>query len=174
MDTISIGELENKSRDELLEIAKEMGISSYTGLKKQDIMMRLLQAHTEQQGNIFCGGVLDITDDGYGFLRQNNLLPSSSDIYLSQSQIRRFSLRIGDMVTGQGRPPKSGEKYYSLLRIEAINDLNPELAKSRVPFGSLTPTFPDRLINLQTSPHELSTRLVNLIAPIGRGPRGLI
>ena len=174
MDTISIGELENKSRDELLEIAKEMGISSYTGLKKQDIMMRLLQAHTEQQGNIFCGGVLDITDDGYGFLRQNNLLPSSSDIYLSQSQIRRFSLRIGDMVTGQGRPPKSGEKYYSLLRIEAINDLNPELAKSRVPFGSLTPTFPDRLINLQTSPHELSTRLVNLIAPIGRGQRGLI
>ncbi len=174
MDTISIGELENKSRDELLEIAKEMGISSYTGLKKQDLMMRLLQAHTEQQGNIFCGGVLEITDDGYGFLRQNNLLPSSSDIYLSQSQIRRFSLRSGDMVTGQGRPPKSGEKYYSILRIEAINDLNPELAKSRAPFGSLTPTFPDRLINMETSPHELSTRLVNLIAPVGRGQRGLI
>jgi len=174
MDTISIGELENKSRDELLELAKEMGIASYTGLKKQDIMMRLLQAHTEQQGNIFCGGILDTTDDGYGFLRQNRLLPSSSDIYLSQSQIRRFGLRSGDMVAGQGRPPKSGEKYYSLLRVEAINDLNPEMAKSRPPFGSLTPTFPDKLINLETSPHDLSTRLINLIAPIGRGQRGLI
>jgi len=174
MDTISIGELENKSRDELLEIAKEMGISSYTGLKKQDIMMRLLQAHTEQQGNIFCSGILEITDDGYGFLRQDSLLPSSSDIYLSQSQIRRFGLRSGDMVTGQGRPPKSGEKYYSLLRVEAINDLNPEQAKGRAPFGSLTPTFPDKLINMETSPHEVSTRLLNLIAPVGRGQRGLI
>ena len=174
MESISISELENKSRDELLEIAKDMGISSYTGLKKQDIVMRLLQAHTEQQGNIFCSGVLEITDDGYGFLRQNSLLPSSSDIYLSQSQIRRFSLRSGDMVLGQGRPPKSGEKYYSLLRVEAINDLNPELAKHRSPFGSLTPTFPDNLINLETSPGELSTRLINLIAPIGRGQRGLI
>jgi len=174
MDTISISELENKSREELLEIAKEMGISSYTALKKQDIMMRLLQAHTEQQGNIFCGGTLEITDDGYGFLRQNSLLPGPSDIYLSQSQIRRFGLRSGDMVAGQGRPPKSGEKYYSLLRVEAVNDLNPELAKGRSPFGSLTPTFPDRLINLETSPYELSTRLVNLIAPVGRGQRGLI
>ncbi|MFC2122538.1 transcription termination factor Rho, partial [Bacteroidota bacterium] len=174
MEPISISELGNKSRDELLEIAKDMGISSYTGLKKQDIVMRLLQAHTEQQGNIFCSGVLEITDDGYGFLRQNSLLPSSSDIYLSQSQIRRFGLRSGDMVLGQGRPPKSGEKYYSLLRVEAINDLNPELAKHRSPFGSLTPTFPDNLINLETSPSELSTRLINLIAPIGRGQRGLI
>jgi len=174
MDTISIGELENKSRDELLEIAKEMGISSYTGLKKQDIMMRLLQAHTEQQGNIFCSGILEITNDGYGFLRHDKLLPSSSDIYLSQSQIRRFGLRTGDMVTGQGRPPKSGEKYYSLLRVEAINDLHPEQAKGRAPFGSLTPTFPDKLINMETSPHELSTRLLNLIAPVGRGQRGLI
>jgi len=174
METISISELENKSRDELMEIAKEMGISSYTALKKQDIVMRLLQAHTEQQGNIFCSGVLEITDDGYGFLRQNSLLPSSSDIYLSQSQIRRFGLRSGDMVLGQGRPPKSGEKYYSLLRVEAINDLNPELAKHRSLFPTFTPTFPDILINLETSPHELSTRLINLIAPIGRGQRGLI
>ena len=175
MDTIiSISELENKSRDELVELAKEMGLSSYTGLKKQDIMMRLLQAHTEQQGNIFCSGILETTDDGYGFLRQDNLLPGSSDIYLSQSQIRRFGLRSGDMVIGQGRLPKSGEKYYSLLRVEAINDLNPELAKSRPHFTSLTPTFPDKLINLETSPHELSTRLLNLIAPIGRGQRGLI
>ncbi len=171
---MDITELENRSKDELVELAKEMGISSPASLKKQDIIMRLLQAHTEQQGNIFCSGILEIMNDGYGFLRQSTLLPSSDDIYVSQSQIRRFSLRTGDMVTGQVRPPKSGEKYRSLLRVEAINDINPELTKKRPYFNSLTPTFPDRLINLETTPNELSTRLMNLIAPIGRGQRGLI
>jgi len=171
---MNIIELENKSRDELIELAKEMGISSYTNLKKQDIIMRLLQAHTEQQGNIFCSGILEIMSDGYGFLRQKTLLPGSNDVYVSQSQIRRFSLRTGDMVAGQGRPPKSGERYYSLLRVEVINDINPELAKSRPHFTSLTPTFPDKLINLETSSSDLSTRLMNFIAPIGRGQRGLI
>jgi len=171
---MNISQLGSKSRDELIELVKEMGISNYTNLKKQDIIMRLLQAHTEQQGNIFSSGILEIMSDGYGFLRQNTLLPSSSDIYVSQSQIRRFGLRTGDMVIGQGRPAKSGEKYYSLLRIEAINDLNPELAKNRSPFGSLTPTFPDKLVNLETPSGDLSTRLLNLVAPIGRGQRGLI
>ena len=171
---MNIIELEKKSRDELIELAKEMGISSYTNLKKQDIIMRLLQAHTEQQGNIFCSGILETISDGYGFLRQSTLLPSSNDVYVSQSQIRRFSLRTGDMVAGQGRPPKSGERYYSLLRVEAINDINPELAKSRPHFTSLTPTFPDKLINLETSSSDLSTRLLNFFAPIGRGQRGLI
>jgi len=171
---MNITELETKSKDELVELAKEMGISSYANLKKQDIVMRLLQAHTEQQGNIFCGGILEIMGDGYGFLRQSTFLPSSDDIYVSQSQIRRFNLRTGDMVTGQVRPPKSGERYRSLLRVEAINDINPELAKHRPSFNSLTPTFPDKLINLETVPNDLSTRLLNLIAPIGRGQRGLI
>jgi len=171
---INIGELENKSRDELIELAKEMGISSYANLKKQDIIMRLLQANAEQQGYLFCSGILEIMSDGYGFLRQNSMLPSSTDVYVSQSQIRRFGLRNGDMVAGQSRPPKSGEKYYSLLKIEAINDINPELAKGRPRFTALTPTYPDKLINLETSPRELSTRLLNLIAPIGRGQRGLI
>ena len=171
---MNITELETKNRDELIELAKEMGISSYTNLKKQDLIMRLLQAYTEQQGNIFCSGILEILSEGYGFLRQKTLLPSQEDVYVSQSQIRRFGLRSGDMVAGQGRPPKSGEKYYSLLRVEAINDNNPELAKSRPYFTSLTPTFPDKLINLETSPHDLSTRLLNFIAPIGRGQRGLI
>ncbi len=171
---MNISELGNKSRDELIELAKEMGISSYSNLKKQELIMRLLQALTEQQGNIFCGGILEIMGDGYGFLRQKTLLPSSADVYISQSQIRRFRLRTGDMVTGQGRVPKNGEKYYSLLRVEAINDINPELAKNRPAFGSLTPTFPDKLINQETSPSDLSTRLMNLIAPIGRGQRGLI
>ncbi len=171
---MDISQLENKSREELIETAKEMGISGYANLKKQDIIMRLLQAHAEQQGYLFCKGTIETMSDGYGFLRQNSLLPSSVDVYVSQSQIRRFGLRNGDMIAGQSRPPKSGEKYYSLLRIEAINDINPELAKNRPRFTSLTPTFPDKLINLETSPRELSTRLINLIAPIGRGQRGLI
>jgi len=171
---MNITELESKTRDELIEMAKEMGISNYASLKKQDLIMRLLRAYTEQQGYIFCSGMLEIISEGYGFLRRNSLLPSSDDVYVSQSQIRRFGLRNGDMVAGQGRPAKGGEKYYGLLRVEAINDINPELAKKRPHFGSLTPTFPDKLINLETSPKEISTRLLNLIAPIGRGQRGLI
>ncbi len=171
---MEISELENKNRDELIELAKEQGITGYAGLKKQDIIMRLLQSHTEQKGYIFLGGVLEIMNDGYGFLRQSTFLPSPTDVYISQSQIRRFGLRTGDMVSGQGRLPKNGEKYYSLLRIEAINDVNPELARNRTNFGSLTPTFPDKLINLENSPSDLSSRLLNLIAPIGRGQRGLI
>ncbi|MDH5696352.1 MAG: transcription termination factor Rho, partial [Dehalococcoidia bacterium] len=171
---MNIGEMENKSKDELIELAKEMGISSYTNLKKQDLIMRLLQANAEQQGYIFCGGILEITGEGYGFLRQDSLLPSSADVYVSQSQIRRFGLRTGDMVAGQGRPPKNGEKYYGLIRVEAINGLNPELSKKRPTFGSLTPTFPDKLLDLETAAQDLSTRLMNLIAPIGRGQRGLI
>jgi transcription termination factor Rho len=171
---MNIVELEGKTKEELLELAKEMGISSQAGLKKQDIIMRLLETHTEQQGNIFCSGILDIMSDGYGFLRQETLLPSSTDVYISPSQIRRFGLRNGDMVTGEGRLPKSNEKYYSLLQVVAINNLDPELTKSRQPFGSLTPTFPDKIINLEHSPDDLSTRLLNLIAPIGRGQRGLV
>jgi len=171
---MEISQLENKTKEELIELAKEMGISNYANLKKQDIIMRLLQTHAEQQGYIFCSGILDIMGDGYGFLRQNTLLPSPNDVYVSQSQIRRFGLHTGDMVAGQGRTPKSGEKYYSLLRIEAINDINPELAKARPSFGALTPIFPDKRIDLEASPNDLSTRLLNLIAPIGRGQRGLI
>ena len=171
---MDIAELEVKSREELLSLAKEMGLTNYSTLKKQDLVMRLLEGFTVQQGNIFCSGILETMTEGYGFLRQETLLPSSSDIYVSQSQIRRFGLRTGDMVIGQGRPSKNGEKYSSLLRVEAINDLNPELARSRPYFSSLTPVFPDRLINLETSPDSLSTRLVNMIAPIGRGQRELI
>jgi transcription termination factor Rho len=171
---MNITDLESNTRDELIDLARQMGISSYTGLKKQDLVMRLLQAHTQQQGNIFCSGILESMPDGYGFLRQSSLLPSLTDVYISQSQIRRFGLRTGDMVIGQGRPPKNGEKYMSLLRVEAINDLDPELAKQRPNFGSLIPTFPDKLINLEQPGGDLATRLVNLVAPIGRGQRGLI
>jgi len=171
---MDITELETKTKEELIDLAKEMSIPNVSNLRKQDLILRLLQAHTEQQGNIFCNGILEIMDEGYGFLRQNTLLPSSSDVYVSQSQIRRFGLRNGDVVAGQSRPAKGGEKYNSLLRVEAVNDINPELAKDRPLFNSLTPTFPNKLINLEASPTDLSTRLLNLISPIGRGQRGLI
>ena len=171
---MNIAELEHKNKDELIELAGEMGIADCNGLKKHDIIVRLLEADTKQQGNIFCSGILEVMTDGYGFLRQGTLLPSQTDVYISPSQIRRFGLRNGDMVAGQGRPPKNTEKYFSLLQVVAINGLNPELAKSRPPFGSLTPTFPDKLIDLEYSPDDLSTRLLNLIAPIGRGQRGMI
>jgi len=171
---MNIAELEHKTKEELVELAKEMEVPVQAGLKKHDIIMRLLETHTEQQGNIFCSGILETMSDGYGFLRQDTLLPSQTDVYISPSQIRRFGLRNGDMVTGQGRLPKSNEKYYSLLQVVAINDLDPETIKNRQPFGSLTPTFPDKLINLEHSPSDLSTRLLNLIAPIGRGQRGLV
>ncbi len=172
--SMNIAELESKTREELLEVARNMGISGYTALKKQDLVLRLLQASAELQGNMFGGGVLEITDEGYGFLRSDKLKPGPNDVYVSQSQIRRFSLRTGDMITGQVRMPKNGEKYYSLLRIEAVNGFDPENVRSRPHFNQLTPTFPDKFINLETSPSNLATRLLNLIAPIGRGQRGLI
>jgi transcription termination factor Rho len=174
MNAMTINDLERKTKDELLELAREMGLPTLTGLKKQDIIMRLLQTTAEQQGYVFSSGILEIMNDGYGFLRQSSLLPSSNDTYVSQSQIRRFGLRTGDLVAGQGRPPKNGEKYFSLLKIELINDLNPEAIQDRPRFSALTPTFPDKLVNLETPTADLSTRLVNLIAPIGRGQRGLI
>jgi transcription termination factor Rho len=171
---MNISELETKSRDELIDLAKEMNLTAVTGLKKQELVLRLLQASAEQQGFVFCSGILETTSEGYGFLRQASLLPSSADVYVSQSQIRRFGLRNGDLVAGQGRPPKEGEKYYGLVRVEAVNGTDPEAAKERPTFGSRTPTFPDKLINLETPSEDLSTRLVNLISPIGRGQRGLI
>src|SRR3989304_5775600 len=171
---LNMADLEAKTKEELVEMAKEKGIATPATLKKHDILTRLLETHTGEQGNIFCSGVLEIMADGYGFLRQQTLLPSQTDVYISPSQIRRFSLRNGDMVNGQGRPPKSNEKYFSLLQVVAINGLDPELIKGRQPFGSLTPTFPDKLINLEYSAADLSSRLMNLIAPMGRGQRGLI
>ncbi|MBL7209883.1 MAG: transcription termination factor Rho [Dehalococcoidia bacterium] len=171
---MNISELETKTREELVELAKQQEVEGYSALKKSDLIMRLVQAQTEQQGYLFVGGILDTVDEGYGFLRTDTLLPGPNDIYISNSQIRRFSLRNGDTVSGQGRPPKNGERYCSLLRVEAINGVDPEQSRSRPHFGSLTPTFPDNLFNLETDPRNLSTRLINLIAPIGRGQRGLI
>ncbi|MCL0047939.1 transcription termination factor Rho [Dehalococcoidia bacterium] len=171
---MNYAELQSKTREELLALARESGISGCTGLKKDEMVLRLLQGYAEQQGHTFRGGTLEITSDGHGFLRQNGLCSRGEDIYISQSQIRRFLLRNGDLVTGQVRPPKNGERYSGLLRVEAINGLDPEAAKSRPYFDYLTPVFPQELINLETDPKNLSTRLINLISPIGRGQRGLI
>jgi len=171
---MNLAELEAKTREELMDVAKDMGISGHTALRKQDLVFRILQARAEQQGNLLAGGVLEIVEEGYGFLRGDGLRPGAGDVYVSQSQVRRFGLRTGDYVTGQVRPPKDSEKYYGLLRVEAINSIDPEIAKTRPHFGSLTPVFPDELINLETSPKALSARLVNLVAPIGHGQRGMI
>jgi transcription termination factor Rho len=171
---LSLSELEARTMEELQDMAKELDISGTSRLKKQDLAFRILQAQTEQQGNIFKKGILDIMEDGFGFMRLNGYLPSSSDIYVSQSQIRRFGLRTGDMVVGQVRAPKEGEKYYSLLRVEAVNDMDAETAKRRPHFGDLTPIFPMQMYNLETTQQVLSTRLLNIVAPIGRGQRGLI
>ncbi len=171
---MNLAELEAKTRDELQDMARDLGVHGITTLRKQDLIFRLLQAQTEQQGNIFSGGLLDIVDDGYGFLRQERYLPGPNDVYVSQSQIRRFGLRTGDMVTGQVRPPKDSEKYHGLLRVEAVNGLDPEVAKRRPYFETLTPIFPRELLSLETVPTNLTQRLINLVSPIGRGQRGLI
>jgi transcription termination factor Rho len=171
---MNIAELEGKTKEELLEIARELGISGLSPLRKQEVVFRLLQAQAERQGYTLGKGVLEVMGEGYGFLRQDSLMPSLNDVYISQSQIRRFSLRTGDLVAGQVRPPRNGERYQSVLRVEAVNGLNPDVVKERQPFDSLTPIFPRELINLETDTGVLSTRLMNLIAPIGRGQRGLI
>ena len=171
---MNIAELETKTLDGRQGLAKDMGLSGYTRLKKHDLMFRLLRAHAEQQGYIFGGGVLEIIQEGIGFLRSDHLLPGPEDVYVSQSQIRRFGLRTGDMVIGQVRPPKETEKYFGLLRVEAVNGLDPEAAKKRPSFESLTPIFPLKMFNLETEPDILATRLLNLISPIGRGQRGLV
>jgi len=171
---MNIVELETRNVDELREMAREMDISGHTRLKKHDLIIRLLKAKAEQQGYIFGGGVLDIVQEGIGFLRSDHLLPGPDDVYVSQSQIRRFGLRTGDMVIGQVRPPKETERYFGLLRVEAVNGLDPEAAKLRPHFGKLTPIFPNQMLTLETKPSILAPRLLDLIAPIGRGQRGLI
>ena len=174
---VSIVELESKTREGLMDLAKELGVQGYSAMKKQELVVKLLQAKTERDGNIFAEGTIDIVDDGYGFLRGETMLPTVNDVYVSQSQVRRFALRTGDMVMGQVRPPKDSEKYYGLLRVEAVNGLDPETAKQRPNFENLTAVFPDVLINLETGSDGidgLSQRMMNLIAPIGRGQRALI
>ena len=172
---MNITELETLTREDLLIRAKDLGVQGVTSLKKQELIFRLLQAHSEKAGNIFAGGVIDIGEEGYGFLRGDSLLPSSTDAYVSQSQVRRYSLRTGDYVMGEVRSPKEGEKYYGLLRVDAVNGADSEEARQRPHFENLTAIFPNERFRLETDdPSDLSGRLVDLIAPMGRGQRGLI
>ncbi|MBI3740947.1 MAG: transcription termination factor Rho [Chloroflexi bacterium] len=171
---MNYAELDKKTLTDLRELAKEQAVSGYTKYKKTDLIFRLLRAKAERDGLIFGGGVLQIVDENIGFLRSDHLLPGPEDVYVSQSQIRRFGLRTGDMVIGQVRPPKDTEKYFGLLRVEAINNLDPETAKARPDFDKLTPIFPNEQFKLETKQNILATRVLDMVAPIGRGQRGLI
>jgi len=169
-----IADLQVKNIAELHEIAKDMNITNYRQYRKHDLIFKILEAKTQANGLIFAKGILEILPEGYGFLRTGGYLPSSEDIYVSQTQIRRFEMTNGDLVSGQVRPPKEGEKYYSLLRIEAINGLDPELAKERIPYEELTPIFPNEMIRLEYDKAPVASRLIDLVAPIGKGQRGMI
>ena len=174
MEGLELAELGNKTDEEIQEIAKELGIES-ADLPKQDLVFKILQAQTEQSGLLFSQGVLEILPDGWGFLRKSlNFSPDPEDIYVSQSQIKRFGLKTGDTVSGQVRPPKDTEKYFGLLRVEAVNGSDPEVARRRVNFEDLTPIYPNERIVLETAAGNISARFIDLIAPIGKGQRGLI
>jgi len=171
---VGLASLEAMERSALENLAVGYGIDAARHLKNQELVFRVLQAAAERQGNIFAGGVLEIVDEGFGFLRQERLLPGGADVYVSQSQIRRFGLRTGDWVTGHVRPPKEAERYYGLLRVEAVNGQVPDVAKQRPHFDALTPIFPhDRLV-LETDARALTQRMIDLVVPIGKGQRGLI
>ncbi len=171
---MNLAELETKTKDELVDVAKDLGLSGTGAMRKQDIVYRIMQAKAEREGNYFAGGIFEGASDGYGFLRTQGLKPSLSDVYVSQTQIRRFALRSGDYVMGAARQPKESEKYYGLLRVDAVNGLDPETAKRRPYFEQLTPIFPMEQLNLEEGVNNLSTRVIDLIAPVGRGQRGLI
>jgi transcription termination factor Rho len=173
---LDIEELKEKKISELNKIASDMNISGYSGLKKAELIFRILEEQTAQEGLLFSKGVLEILPDGYGFLRSPNYnyLPGPDDIYISPSQIKRFNLRTGDTVTGQIRPPKDNERFFALLRVEAVNFESPEKARDRLLFDNLTPLYPEERINLETKPRDYSMRIMNLLTPIGKGQRGMI
>jgi transcription termination factor Rho len=174
---MDIGELQDKKLNELRDLARELEVPGYSTKKKQDLIYEIMRTNAESEGHNFRGGVLEIVQDDkqtIGFLRSKNYLPGQEDVYVSNSQIRRIGLRTGDMVMGQVRLPKDNEKYYSLLRVETVNNTSPERAKNRPRYEDLTPIFPDRKLKLETNPNILSTRMLDLVAPIGRGQRGLI
>lgn len=169
-----LAQLEALKLTELYKLAKKHQIASYGTLKKRELIFAILRAQAEQSGLMFMEGVLDILQEGFGFLRPINYLPSSEDIYISASQIRRFDLRSGDIVSGKCRPPKENERYFGLLHVEAVNGESPESASERLHFAALTPLYPQKKLVLETSPTNYSTRLMDLLAPVGFGQRGLI
>ncbi len=176
MMQMDISELQSKKIVDLYKIAKDFGVSGYSDYRKQELIFKILEAQTQKDGLTFSKGVLEVLGDGYGFLRSSdyNYLPSPDDIYVSPSQIKRFSLRTGDYVRGQVRPPKDGERFFALLRVEAVNGKNPEEIRERTLFDNLTPLYPTKRIKLESVPGEYSMRIMDLLSPIGKGQRGLI
>lgn len=173
---MNLQELKTKNISELNEVAKEFKIEGSGSLRKQELIFAILQAEAEKNGVIYGEGVLETLPDGFGFLRapDYNYLPGPDDIYISPSQIRRFTLRTGDIVSGQIRPPKEGERYFALLKVEKVNHEDPDVAREKILFDNLTPLYPMERIHLEYDPEELSTRVMELITPIGKGQRGLI
>ncbi len=173
---MNLVELKAKNISELVDVAKTFKIEGSTGMRKQDLIFSILQAQTEQNGVIKGDGVLEILPDGFGFLRSpdSNYLPGPDDIYVSPSQIRRFTLKTGDTVSGQIRPPKEGERYFALLKVENINYEDPEAAADKILFDNMIPLYPSERMTLESDPKNLSTRIMDLMTPIGKGQRGLI
>jgi len=176
MENVSISQLKEKTIDELTTVAKTLNVDGATGLRKQDLIFAILQAQAEKTGNVFGEGVLEILPDGFGFLRSPDYsyLPGPDDIYVSPSQIRRFVLRTGDLVSGQIRPPKESERYFALLKVEAVNHESPEDSINRTLFDNLTPYYPTERIKLEYDQTDFSTRVMELICPVGKGQRGMI
>jgi transcription termination factor Rho len=176
VEKLDIGNLKDMKITELNKKARELNVNGISGAKKQDLIFKILQAQAEKEGLMFGEGVLEILPEGFGFLRSPNYnyLPCPDDIYISPSQIRKFDLRTGDTVSGQIRPPKEGEKYFALLKVEAVNFENPEDAKEKVLFDNLTPVYPREAFNMETKPEEISMRVMSLLTPIGKGQRALI
>ncbi len=175
-DGLNIGELKEMSIAKLTQIAKDLSVAGATGMRKQDLIFQILKAQTEQSGFIFSEGVLEVLPDGFGFLRapDYNYLPGPDDIYVSPSQIRKFDLQTGDTVSGQIRPPKEGERYFALIKVEAVNFESPEQARDKLFFENLTPLYPEERVTLETTADNLSARVMDLMTPIGKGQRGLI
>jgi transcription termination factor Rho len=173
---LNINDLKDKSIQQLTQIAKDLTVAGATGMRKQELIFQILKAQTEQSGFIFSEGVLEVLPDGFGFLRapDYNYLPGPDDIYVSPSQIRKFDLQTGDTVSGQIRPPKEGERYFALIKVEAVNFESPDLARDKLFFENLTPLYPQERFILETSPDTLAGRVLDLMAPIGKGQRGLI
>ncbi len=173
---MNLSELKHKKINELAALARELNVEGASGLRKQELIFAILQAQVEKNGIISGGGVLEILPDGFGFLRapDYNYLPGPDDIYVSPSQIRRFNLRTGDTITGQIRPPKEGERYFALLKVESVNYEDPAVARDKILFDNLTPLYPNERLKLETTPDNYSARILDLMTPIGKGQRGLI
>src|SRR5919206_2752178 len=170
---LDVSDLREMSVTELRQVGRDLQLDSATE-RREDLVDRILQRQTERAGHAYATGILDIVDEGFGFMRRHGLLPSPDDVYVSSSQVRRFGLRIGDRISGAVRAPREGEKYWGMLRVDAVNGVDTETARRRPVFGDLTPVHPDELINLENDPKNLSQRLINIVNPLGKGQRALI